>query len=94
VSEPIQRRESVGCPVCGADIGTPCSFPNGGPWTITEDGVARRVVHAGRYARTLSESEAATFWNSAVEKYLGQQLGARVQVPDDLDDDPRLWTEP
>ena len=75
IRTPVDR-ERVSCPVCGAEPGQPCEFPDGETWTVVEDGVSRRVVHAGRYVRTLTEAEAHVFWETAVEKYVVEQLSA------------------
>lgn len=71
----MSNRETVKCPVCGVEIGKPCDF-NGKPAPeVNDNGVMRRVVHAGRYAQTLPENERSEFWESAIEKYLSTELG-------------------
>jgi hypothetical protein len=72
-------RESVVCPLCFAAVGEPCEFPEGPPWTVFDDGIQRRVVHAGRYAETLPQDERAGFWRGAVGGYLNEQLTARTE---------------
>ncbi len=69
-------REAVRCPHCGANPDEACDFPNGGPWTVVENGVERRVVHAVRYAQTLPQDERAEFWATATERYMSEQLAA------------------
>lgn len=70
------NRETVFCPHCGAEPGQPCIFVDTPPWTVVEDGEERRVVHAARYAQTLTEDERQKFWEGAVDKYLSEQLAA------------------
>lgn len=77
MAEPIITpfdRETVACPVCAAASGEPCDFSPGKPRMVVENGVERRVVHAGRYAQTLPEGEAAAFWGTAVDKYFAENL--------------------
>ena len=68
------NRETVDCPVCGMKAGEPCDFLGAEPWMTKEDGEERRVVHAGRYARTLPVDEQGAFWETAVESYLSTAL--------------------
>jgi len=70
------NRETVPCPHCVADPGEPCVFPEGEPWTVVEDGIERRTVHAGRYALTLAPEDRRAFWSTALDKYLSDELAA------------------
>lgn len=68
-------RESVQCDVCGSEPGEPCVFPDGpAPPMVEDGGMRRRVVHAARYAKTLSPDQRAAFWENAVERYITTEL--------------------
>jgi hypothetical protein len=72
----VSDREFVACSFCGSQPGQPCIFPEGEPWTVIEDGVPRRTVHAARYAQTLPAKQRAAFWETAVGDYISRELAA------------------
>lgn len=76
------NRETVDCPVCGVRTGQPCDFFGEVPWiTVDEDGEARRSVHAGRYVLTIPEDGRGSFWESAIDAYVSNELAALQANP-------------
>jgi hypothetical protein len=74
-------REFVACPFCGSEPGQACIFPEREPWTVIENGMPRRTVHAARYAETLSADERPAFWENAVGEYIAHELEALDSAP-------------
>ena len=73
-------RESFKCVVCGSDPGQACTFPDGPAPMVDDNGEQRRVVHAARYAMTLTPEQRAAFWEGAVGRYLSTELALMAEA--------------